>query len=158
MKQRKVTNYGISLQEAKDYCHQDINDDDNLFQSLISASFTFVSNQCNRDFVPTYYKETVQNTSIMFLASQDIVGLNTGSIVKTPAGYYASFDHPYTGEVTYTASVSETIPEPIIGATKMLLLHWYDNRGTTMVGASVAGLDFTLEAICDQYKIVNPSS
>ena len=59
--------------------------------------------------------------------------------------------------ITFTAGYGTTaasVPEPLRLAVKFLAGHWYENRQPIVTGTIVADIPFTVEALLDQYKIV----
>jgi len=157
MKIQTPTSYGVTLDIAKSYVKVENDLEDLMINSLVSASYIQICNEANRDFLETSYTETFVSGSSEFLATQDVYNLSSGSLVQSSDGNWVVFDDYFTGTITYKTAISASMPESIKIAQLMLVSSWYDNRAPQIVGASVAKLDFAVEALIQPYKLVNPS-
>jgi uncharacterized phiE125 gp8 family phage protein len=57
-------------------------------------------------------------------------------------------------EVGYGSGPSN-VPEPLRQAIKLLVAHWYENRGVVAVGQSVAVLPSTVAALIAPYRVLS---
>jgi uncharacterized phiE125 gp8 family phage protein len=57
-------------------------------------------------------------------------------------------------EVGYGADVDD-VPEPLRQAVRLLVAHWYENRGLIAVGRSVAVLPLTVAALIAPYRVLS---
>jgi hypothetical protein len=151
-----VLNYGVTLTEAKAYLKVEHILEDTLLASLISASYDQICAECNRDFSPSTYTETIRSGSAQFLTSQYVNTVNNGSLDNRDDGAYISFDDVYNGTITYTVASGSVVPQNAKVAQLMLLSHWFENRGPYAIGVSATPLDFTIQSLLSPYKIVRP--
>lgn len=152
-----IYNYGPTLNEAKNYCRIEVNDDDALVSALITASYEQVTAECNRDFTPcTYSLNVYSGSGDIFVSTQDVNTISTGSLKQFNGSWYAYFTDTYSGDVIYTVADGGTVPNNVKVAQLMLISSWYDNRQPQIVGASVSPLDFTVNALLNPYKYIAP--
>lgn len=157
MKRKEVTSYGPTLDETKGYLRVTYNDDDTLISSMISASYEQACNETARDFSQTVTFVDIVSGSTEFLTAQDVHSVSSGSLQFRPDGSYVVFDDYFSGTISYITAVSQSVPAPVRIAQLMLISDWYDQRGNTVVGASVSKLDFAVCALLSPYQLTSPA-
>ena len=151
-----ISNYGVSLSDAKNYCRIEVTDDDALVSSLISASYEQVCAECNRDFTPADYTLTVFSSSgDLFITTQNAYNINTGSVRYIDGSWYSNFSDTYTGNINYSVASGSVVPNNVKTAQLMLVSQWYDYR-QSQVDSSANNLDFTVNALLNPYKFIRP--
>jgi hypothetical protein len=158
MRQRtNLASYGPTLTEAKNYLRVDLSDDDLLISSLISASYDQISAECNRDFSPVTYSLNIFSSSgDIFLSSQTVNTVSTGSLKQSGGAWYTYLATDYNGPVSFTCGAGENIPNNVKVAQLMLISGWYEMRTPQAIGVSTSPLAFAVDALCSPYKLINP--
>lgn len=151
-----ISDYGLSLAEAKNYCRIEVSDDDALVSSLITASYEQVCAECNRDFTPASYSISFFSSSgDLFITSQDAYNISTGSVKYLDGSWYSYFQDTYTGTLTYEVASGSVVPNNVKVAQLLLVSQWYDHRQSN-VDKKTGTLDFTVNALLNPYKITKP--
>jgi uncharacterized phiE125 gp8 family phage protein len=57
-------------------------------------------------------------------------------------------------EVGFGAAASD-VPQTLLQAIRMLLAHWYDNRGLIAIGSSVAMMPATVNAMISSHRVLS---
>lgn len=156
MKYKSISSYGPTLSEAKNYLRVDHSLDDGLINAFVSASYDQVCNETNRDFSPTVTTVDIISGSTEFITIQEISNVSSGSLELREDGSYVVFPSYFNGKLRYETAVSSSVPDTVRVAQLMLISNWYDQRGNCVVGASVAKLDYAVEALLSPYKLVSP--
>ena len=76
-------------------------------------------------------------------------------ITKPDQQWPTTYARPDAVRVTWTAgygATSAAVPAAIKQAALLLIGHWYDNRAAVNVGAAVAEVPFTVEALLQPYR------
>jgi uncharacterized phiE125 gp8 family phage protein len=47
------------------------------------------------------------------------------------------------------------VPPPLMQALRMLLAHWYDNRGLIAIGASIAVMPPSVNALIASHRVLS---
>lgn len=150
-----INTYGMTLTEAKNYLRVDLADDDTLINSFITASFEQVAYECNTSFLPATYSMSVYSSSgYLFLTSQDVNYVSTGSLSYNGSSWYTYLDTDFTGNITYYCNASGSYPTNVKVAQMILISSFYENRNPEVIGASVAPLSFSVNALLNPYKII----
>ena len=154
-KQSGITSYGVTLTEAKNYLRVDLSDDDALISSLITASYYQVAAECNQDFFPATYSMNVYSSSgHIFLSTQDVNYVSTGSLTYLGGSWYTYLDSDFTGDIKYYTNASGSLPSNVKIASMMLVNSFYENRLPEAVGVSTSPLSFTVNALLNPYKLI----
>lgn len=154
MKKTTYSGYGVTLTEAKAYLRVENSDEDLLIDSLVTASYLQAIAETNQDFLQTSYTQSfVSSSGTLFLTSQDITHLSTGSLVSADGVSYTFIADQYTGDVSYITAESGSLPANVKVAMLMLVSNWFENRQPDVIGASVSPLSFSVQALLSPYKI-----
>ena len=146
--------YGPTLTEAKNYLRVDLSDDDNLINALITASFQQVVSECNNLFLPVTCSMNVFSSSgYIFLTSQDVNYVSTGSLTYDGGSWFTYLDADYSGDVQYYCNASGSYPANVKIAQLMLISSFYENRLPEVAGARTP-VSFGVNALLNPYKII----
>lgn len=149
--------YQLTVSESKNYLRIDVPDDDMLISALITASYEHITAECNRDFLPTIYTMPAFSASgDIFLSTQTVDSVSTGSLKEVGGSWYTFIDPDYSGPISFTVASSGSLPAPIKVAQMMLIAHIYENRLPYAMGISATPLDFTIQTLCNSYKLIKP--
>jgi hypothetical protein len=151
-----VASYGITLQEAKDYLKVEHTLEDTILSSLVSASYEQICAETNRDFSETSYTDTIRSGSCVFVTSQTVDSISSGSLDNRDDGAYVTFENIYNGPISYTVATGGSVPQNAKVAQLMLVSHWYENRNPYAIGVSATPLGFAVESLLTPFKIVRP--
>lgn len=148
--------YPVTLDEAKDYCRVDINDEDTLVSSLIGAAVTHAESITGRRFVSQQWRMDIEKfTSEILLPYPNLISVDSiayydtanaqqtlnssiydvngiGHIGSVKASYGQSFPSVYPRDdavqITFTCGYS-AVPEGIKTAVNAIVSQLYYCRG-----------------------------
>jgi hypothetical protein len=157
MRTRTISNYGCTVSESKNYLRVETSEDDPLIEALITASYEQVTAETNRDFTPTTYNMSIWSSSgDIFLSTQTVNSVSTGSLKEVDGSWYTYIDQTYNGPLTFTVAASGSVPSNVKVAQLLLINHWYEIRTPDVIGASATPLAFSVQALLSPYKLVRP--
>lgn len=154
----------VTLQEAKDWCRIDINDDDALITSLITAARTICEKTCNISFITRTVTARLNNgLGGMFLPYGPVIGeitsIKNDDAIDIDSNNFAiknsSFKQVYSPYntvviVVYNAGYT-TLPGNLRTALLNQIAWMYDNRGEA---AAAGKLSEQAKLILNQVKRV----
>jgi uncharacterized phiE125 gp8 family phage protein len=174
----------LSLAEAKAFLRVEHTDEDDIITALISASRIHVETQTRRALVTQHWRITadawpvdgrlaVRPAPLRALAAARVYDFNgvahavdtESFVVDTGASVlaFAPWALPSPGRlaagieldlvVGYGDAASD-VPEPLRQAIRLLLAHWYENRGLAALGA-VTILPATVAALIAPYRMLS---
>ena len=153
MRTRTIANYGLTVSESKNYLKVEVSDDDALIEALVTASYEQVTAECNRDFFATQYTMSVWSSSgDIFLSTQTVDNVSTGSLKEVNGSWYTYIDSTYSGDISFSVASSGSLPKGVKVAQMMLINNWYENRLPQVFGVSSAPLEFSVNALLSPYK------
>jgi hypothetical protein len=132
----------ITLQEAKDYCRVDFNDDDNLFTRLIASSRLSLQQYTGRVFLAAnctamYAQEGCGDRVALYFSDNMVLPEDdayTGLLIGD--SYLETTDSKVS--LTYTAGyAAASVPEWMKHAVLMDVAYKYENRGDVAVSSSI---------------------
>ena len=154
-KRSGISTYGPTLTEAKNYLRVDLVEDDALISAFITASYEQITMECNQDFLPATYSMNVFSSSgYLFLTSQDVNYVSTGSLSYDGCSWFTYMENDFTGNITYYINASGSVPPNGKIAQYMLISNFYENRLPEVIGASATPLSFGVNALLNPYKII----
>lgn len=176
----------LALDEARAFLRADTNDDDELIASLIAAARGHVETQTRRalmtqgwrltlDCWPADGRIAVRPGPLRELTAArvfDLAGNATaldlqhfvpdlGACELVVAPWAATQPTRLAAgiELDVTTGYGDTaldVPEPLRHAMRLLIAHWYENRGLVVTGAmSLADLPATVAALIAPYRMVS---
>ena len=176
----------LALAEARAFLRADTNDDDELIASLIAAARTHVEaltrraliTQCWRltlDAWPADGRIPVRPAPLRELTAArvyDLAGnvtaldlqhfvpdLGASELAVAPWALMQPARLAAGIELDVTVGYGDTsadVPEPLRQAMRLLVAHWYENRGLVVTGAmSLASLPATVAALVAPYRVVS---
>jgi hypothetical protein len=152
-----ITNYGMTLDEAKLYLRIDTTDEDDLLSALITASYDQVIAECNRDFSPCTHSFNVASSSgDIFLTTQDVDTVSQGELKEVAGSWYTYIPSTYSGAIEYTVCDGSAYPNNVRIAQMILVSNWFENRLPQAIGVSTSPLDFSVNAMLSPYKLIKP--
>jgi uncharacterized phiE125 gp8 family phage protein len=174
----------LTFAEAKAYLRVEHTDDDDLIGALIASSRIHVEAQTRRALVsqgwrlsfdawPADGRLPVRPAPLQTLTAARVYDFNgvaqtvdLQAFVPDTAGSllaFAPWALPQPGRIAagieldvtvgYGAAASD-VPEPLRHAIKILIAHWYENRGLATIGA-VTVLPTTAAALIAPYRMVS---
>ena len=107
-KRTGLSTFGPTLTETKNYLRVDFTDDDELIRSFVTASFEQITAECNQDFLPVTYSMSVFSSSgQLFLTSQHVNFVSTGSLMYDGCSWFTIIDSDFTGNIIYHCIISK---------------------------------------------------
>jgi len=150
-----LSTFGPTLTETKNYLRVNFTDDDELIRAFVTASFEQITAECNQDFLPVTYSMSVFSSSgQLFLTSQHVNFVSTGSLVYDGCSWFSIIDSDFTGNIIYHCNASGSVPQNVRVAQFMLISNFYENRLPETIGASATPLSFGVNALLNPYKII----
>jgi uncharacterized phiE125 gp8 family phage protein len=174
----------VSLAEAKAFVRVEHNDDDDLLTALVAGARHLVESRTRRALITQNWRlvrdawpadgridvvpAPLQSLDAVRVFDADGVALALdlqGFVVDRAASRlaFAPWSPAAPGrstagiELDITAgygSAAIDVPEPLRQALRMLIAHWYDNRGLAAIGQSVAMLPATVAALIAPHRMV----
>ena len=176
----------LALDEARAFLRADTNDDDELIASLIAAARGHVETQTRRALITQGWRLTldawpadgriaVRPGPLRELTAARVYDLagnattldlqhfvpNVGAceLVVAPWALMQPTRLAAGVELDVTVGYGDTaldVPEPLRQAMRLLVAHWYENRGLVVTGAmSLASLPATAAALFAPYRMVS---
>lgn len=134
----------ITLQDVKDYCRVDFNNDDTLFTQLIASSRERLEKYCGRVFLESdceaIYNQEGCGDRVLLAYSDNIVLDPGGAYNSLLVGesYIKTEDEEV--KLTYEAGYPvETMPKWIKQAVLMDVAYRYENRGDVSISTGING-------------------
>ncbi|MBV9558135.1 MAG: phage head-tail connector protein [Pseudolabrys sp.] len=174
----------LSLAEAKAWLRVEHDDDDDVITALIAAARLHVEALTRRALITQSWRLVLDgwpvtgridmtpaplrtlNAARVYDAGGVTHSVDTQAFVVDPAGAALSFA-PWSVaqpgrvaagielDVTAGYGDAEDVPEPLRQAIRLLLAHWYENRGLVTSGPNVAALPATAAALLAPYRAVS---
>jgi uncharacterized phiE125 gp8 family phage protein len=172
-----------TVAEAKDFLRVEHSDDDTIIAALIAAARGHVEALTRRALLTQSWRFVLDAwpangrivlrmgplRSVIAARVYDIANhassIDLESFVVEPAADVIAspcWALPVPGRLTagieldlqfgYGASAAD-VPDPLRHAVRMLVAHWYENRGLAAVGSSVAALPAGIEALVAPYRV-----
>jgi hypothetical protein len=143
----------VTLQEAKDWCRIDVNDDDTLITSLITAARIMCENYANLSFINRTVTAKIKNRLGGFNPPYGpLKEITSATDSDGNAITDFDFDNAYPGNVTivYTAGY-DTLPVNLKTAILNQIAFLYENRGDIRLQH---GMSEEAKLILNQVRIV----
>jgi uncharacterized phiE125 gp8 family phage protein len=174
----------LSLAEAKAFLRVEHNDEDDIIAAMISASRIHVETQTRRALLTQSWRITADAwppdgrlkvapaplRALVAARVYDFAGVahavDPGAFVVDAAASalaFAPWALPSPGRlaagievdgVTGYGDAAGDVPEPLRQAIRLLLAHWYENRGLASLGA-VTILPVTVAALIAPYRLLS---
>ena len=138
-----VGSYGVSLDLIKDYLKVENTNSDALLSGFITASYEYITERQNRDYSEATYSANISSGSAVYITTQYVNSVSTGSLRNELDGAYVDFDTPFSGEFTYTVASGSSVPAKVMTVQHLLVALWYENPDADLAKA----LDFTINNI-----------
>jgi uncharacterized phiE125 gp8 family phage protein len=175
----------LALDEAKAYLRVETSDDDDVIGALIAGSRIHVEAQTRRALItqswriaadcwPEDGRLTIIPAPLQTLSAvrvYDFDGLahdvDTQAFVLDRGASvlaFAPWAVPAPGRIVAGIELDVTVgygaasadvPEPLRQAIRLLVAHWYENRGITSIGHQVAVLPVTVTALIAPYRMLS---
>jgi uncharacterized phiE125 gp8 family phage protein len=175
----------VSLAEAKAYLRVEQDDDDDVIAALIAGARLYVEAQTRRALITQSWRLSLDgwpqagrievrpaplqslDAARVYDALSTTQDLDVAAFVVDTAGsalIFAPWVLPQPGrtaagiELDVTAGYGDAaidVPEPLRQAIRLLLAHWYDNRGLTTTAANFSLLPATVPALLAPYRMVS---
>jgi len=153
------TTYAVSLNEAKNYCRIECDDDNNLLKKFIDSARLYCEAWTKRRYEAQTWKATIDKSEIeqiiylenfdvdsvsyvkgfddddsetTFTLTDDYKVYNNRIILDLPAFEFRNLDSLV---IEYVVGSSETSRD-VKDAINMLVLHWYENRESVIIGTA----------------------
>ena len=170
----------LTLEEVKQHLRVEIDDDNSLISTLITAGYLFAENYTNR-IINQVYKELKLETftdviQLPYLPVQSITSIDykdSDDNAQVFADYYLDlrelfaklmpgkyYSWPNTNEdyenivITYVAGYT-TIPEQINQAVLLIIGSLYEQRENHIVGVSIDTIPVSAEYLLNPYRVVS---
>jgi uncharacterized phiE125 gp8 family phage protein len=174
----------VSLAEAKAFLRIEHDDDDDVLTALIAAARGYVEAQTRRALVTQQWRLTfdawprsgridvrpapLQSLDAVNVYDDDdaaqevdaaafVVDVAGASLAFAPGALPQPSRRAAGIALDITAGYGDAaidVPEPLRQAIRLLVAHWYDNRGLIVPGATVATLPATVPALLSPYRMV----
>ena len=175
----------LLLAEAKAFLRIETNDDDNVVTALIAGARTHVETQTRRalitqswrlsfDFWPANGRLSIVPAPLRVLAAARVYDAsNVAQTVDTAAFVLdkgasalivAPWGVPAPGraqagiELDVTVGYGDAaadVPEPLRQAIRLLVAHWYENRGLVTTGVDYSTLPQSIAALIAPYRVLS---
>lgn len=174
----------VSLAEAKAFVRVEHNDDDDIISALIAGSRIHIESQTRRALITQMWRlvrdawpasgridvrpgplQTL-NAVRLLDAEGNAATVDLQAFVPDKAASalaFAPWSLAAPGRIAAGIELDVTVgygdaaidvPEPLRQAIRLLVAHWYDNRGLAAVGQTVAILPSTVAALIAPYRMV----
>jgi uncharacterized phiE125 gp8 family phage protein len=172
----------VDIETAKNHLRVDIDDDNALIQSLITAAREYCESFTLRAITTQtleYMLDTFPDGPILLprppLINVDSImykDVNGAEIILDPSSYIVDADsepakiYPTNGEwpsfepypvnavhVRYLAGYEENLPKSIRQAMLLLIGHWYENREATVIGNVANNMPFAVESLLWPHRV-----
>jgi uncharacterized phiE125 gp8 family phage protein len=175
----------LSVSDAKAYMRVEVDDDDVLIASLIAAARSHVEalgrcalltqtwrlvldgwppdGRIKPKFSPLsaiaaarVYDEagtahTIDPENFVLDAAQNMIAVRSCSLPQ-PGRATAGIE---IDVVVGFGDAGSDVPPPLMQALRMLLAHWYDNRGLIAIGASIAVMPPSVNALIASHRVLS---
>ena len=175
----------LALDEARAFLRADTNDDDELIASLIAAARGHVETQTRRALITQGWRLTLDAWPVsgrvevrpaplqaltaarIYDAGGNAQALDLQSFVPALAGTALAFVPWAVPAPSRIASGIELdlrvgyggtavlVPEPLRQSIRLLIAHWYENRGLAAIGHETAELPATVAALIAPYRMLS---
>jgi uncharacterized phiE125 gp8 family phage protein len=174
----------VSLAEAKAFLRVEHNDDDDVIETLASASRIHVETQTRRALITQAWRLSLDawpedgrvavvpgplqelNGALVFDFSGTAHAVDVQNFVRdvgASALAFAPWAVPAPGRIAAGIELDVTVgygdaaanvPEPLRQAVRLLTAHWYENRGLAALG-TVTVLPSTVAALIAPYRMLS---
>lgn len=175
----------LSLAEAKAFLRVETSDDDDVVTALIAAARTHVEAQTRRALITQGWRLSFDGwlangrmpivpAPLQALAAARVYDANSvAQMVDTAAFvldrgasslFVAPWALPAPGRaqagieldvtVGYGAAAAD-VPEPLRQAMRLLVAHWYENRGLVTTGVDYSALPQSIAALIAPYRVLS---
>ena len=169
----------VTLAEAKTFLRVAHDDDDDVIAALIAGARVHIEAQTwrlVRDVWPIDGRIMVLPAPLRALSAARIVKLDgtqhsidpgqfavdkaaAPAVLALEPGTLPISDRPVAGiELDIEAGYGDSaaaVPEPLRQAIRLLIAHWYENRGLTAIGHEVAVLPLSVAALIAPYRVLS---
>jgi len=175
----------LSLEETKTFLRVENNDDDPLIAALITAARMHIETQAQAALVtqrwrmvfacwPRHGRIAVRPGPLKALTAVRVLDfhgnaqtLDTQGFVPDPGASALAFIPwavPVPGRIAAGIELDVTVgfgdaatdvPEPLRQAMRLLVAHWYENRGLVAAGSQTAMLPSTVAALVAPYRMLS---
>lgn len=175
--------YPIELADARVQCQidADITDENDLIDSYIAAATNFCEQYTGRPLI-TQEKQYIGGfchnieltPNLLSVESITYIDVNGDEQTLTTSSYYidtasvigriiplepwpqVQANHPQPITISFTCGYGDAadVPESIKQCIRLLVGHFYRNREPIVVGVSAESLDFSVDALLNQYRLV----
>jgi uncharacterized phiE125 gp8 family phage protein len=174
----------VSLDEAKAYLRVETSDDDDVIGALISGSRIHVEAQTRRALITQSWRITLDawpadgrlqilpaplqtlTAARVYDVDNNAHDVDTQGFVLDLGGSglaFAPWALPVPGRPAFGIELDVTVgygdaaidvPEPLRQAIRLLIAHWYENRGVSAIG-TVSVLPTTVAALIAPYRMLS---
>jgi len=175
----------VSFAEAKAYLRVEHDDDDDVIAALIAAARLYVEAQTRRALITQSWRLSLDgwpqtgrldvrpaplqtlDAARVYDALSTTQAVDVAAFVVDTAGsalIFAPWALPQPARIAAGIELDVTVgygdavidvPEPLRQAIRLLLAHWYENRGLATTGANYALLPATVPALLAPYRMVS---
>jgi hypothetical protein len=160
----------ITLEEAKDHCRVDFDDDDVYILSLMDVAETAVLNDVKGNFPGTGTVTTNGTTTLTGEGSIFIDEIKAGDVLRVEGETDRTVSsvtdlNTLVVSVAFTTSdtdlkyyiepsplVSSVLPKPLKQAILLMIGHLYNSREPVQIGVGITKVPYSLEYLIAPYK------
>lgn len=151
----------VTVQDLRDYLRIDAADEDYTIQMLRDAAVAYLDGWkgiLGRAIMPQTWREeyetggelrlSLPDVSSVTVTVQDAAGAwqaGTGTLSRDGLGWLVTVDASAPVRVDYVCALPAEQKPAVVMAIKMLVAHWFDNRG--LAGASLSEWPMAVDAL-----------
>lgn len=151
----------VSVRDLREYLRVDGNDEDFLIQTLRDAAVSYLDGWggvLGRAIMPQTWREEYETGGDLRLSLPDVSSVTVtvrdaagawqagvGTLSRDGLGWVVTVDTSASVRVDYVCALPDTLRPSVVMAIKMLVAHWFDNRG--LAGASLSEWPMAVDAL-----------
>jgi uncharacterized phiE125 gp8 family phage protein len=165
----------LALDEARAFLRLDTHDDDEIVVALIAAARLHIETQTRRALITQGWRLTLDawpadgRIAVRPGPLRDLTAARVTDLAGNATALDLQHFVPDLGAcelvvapwavmqpTRLAAGIALDVPEPLRQAMRLLIAHWYENRGLVVTGAmSLAALPATVAALLAPYRMVS---